>query len=189
MSQVPPIEPMLDLPEERPSWPKVVGIVSILWGALGLVCNGCGVASPLLMGMVQMPPEMGPMPDVMKPGLGQLVLAGIGLAMSVVLIIAGVATLQRQNAGRTLHLLWSVVNLVLVVVAIVMTLIVMGEQAAWVKDNPDSPWAKQYSPFATYIGIAFTVVLGGAWPVFCLIWFGLVKKTQESMLREPMPAE
>lgn len=189
MSQVPPIEPMLDLPEERPSWPKVVGIVSILWGALGLVCNGCGVASPLLVGMIPENPQMGPMPDVLKPGLAQLVLAGIGLGMSVVLIIAGVATLQRQKAGRTLHLVWSGVNLVLLVVGIAMTFSVMGEQVAWVKDNPDNPWAKQYSAFGTYIAIAVSVILGGGWPVFCLIWFGLVKKTHESMLREPMPAE
>lgn len=188
MSEVPPIEPMLD-DGELPGWPPVVGITSICWGVLGLLCNGCGVASPLLIGMVPQNPQMGPMPDIMKPGIGQVSLAGIGLAMSVLLIIAGVATLQRQFAGRMLHLAWAGINLVLTVVGVAIAIKTINDQMAWKAANPDNLWAKQMNPFFSYIGIAIAVLLGGAWPVFCLVWFGLIKKTAESFTRNPLPAE
>lgn len=189
MSQVPPIEPMLDDSEEMPSWPKVVGIISICWGALGLLCNGCGVASPVLMTMIPENPQAGPMPDIMKPGMGQLVLSGIGLAFAVLLIIAGIATLQRQYAGRMLHLVWGAISILLTFVGVFVALSLIAAQAAWKKANPDSPWAQQMNPFFGYIAVAFSVILGGAWPVFCLVWFGMIKKTAESFRRHPVPVE
>ena len=51
----------------------------------------------------------------------------------------------------------------------------------WARQNPDNPWAQQQNPLLTVVIFAFVIVLSFAWPVFCLIWFGLVKRTPESM--------
>lgn len=40
----PPVNPgQIDFDPEPPSWPKVIGIISIVWGSLGVICNACGL--------------------------------------------------------------------------------------------------------------------------------------------------
>ena len=34
---------------EAPKWPKVVGIISIIWALVGLTCGGRGMASSFLL--------------------------------------------------------------------------------------------------------------------------------------------
>ena len=51
----------------------------------------------------------------------------------------------------------------------------------WVLDNPDSPFAKGYKPGAGTIGLAIGAIIGGAWPLFVAVWFGLVKRSPASM--------
>lgn len=108
MSDAPPTDPEgIDLPPDLPRWPKVVGITSIVWGALGLMCAGCGsiyavaIAPDLMKGMED---RMGPMPAVFKPGLETIVAGALGVVMTILLIVAGIVLVQYKRLGRTLHL-------------------------------------------------------------------------------------
>lgn len=186
-ANTPPIDPELeDQLAERPSWPKVVGIISIVWGSLGLVCNGCGLASPLLMGMVPMPPGETERPPSMQPSGLMLALAAFSLLWAVFLIIAGVATIQRSAAGRLMHLVYALGSVVLLGFAILVQFQQAAAMDQWVKDHASSAFAKAHNPSFMYVGLAISVVFGLAYPGFCLVWFGLIKKTQESMLRVPV---
>ena len=172
-----------DLPEV-PKWPKIVGIVSVVLGSLGLICNGCGAA--YMFGAEQMlkmaEPHMGsPAPSVMIPSPALAIVSMIGFLWAILLLIAGILCIARNPMTRLTHLVYAVGGLLLVGVA---TYLQLEQQAAlmeWARQNPDNPWAQNANSPMNAVSLYFGVVLGAAWPVFCLIWFGLVKTRREQI--------
>jgi hypothetical protein len=184
---VPPTEPG-DLEDalfvEPPRWPKVVGIISIVWGALLLTCTGCGALAPavffpMLQSMVKAQGQS--LPPTMQFGVAQWVGIALGGVMAVFLLIAGIMLVNRRPAARPLHLGYGVVAILQGIWGIAMQLQANQTMKVWVQQNPTSPFAKNNSPIGFIIGLAIGVVIAFAWPVFCLIWFGLVKRTHDSM--------
>src|SRR4051812_22540881 len=122
MSQLPPTQSDFEipLPDEAPAWPKVVGIISIVWASAWMLCGVCGLASPLFLGMMSnmVEKDMGPMPPAMRPSLPQMALMAVGLAWAVLLLCAGIATVTRKPSGRVLHLAYAVGALIMVIPSI-----------------------------------------------------------------------
>ncbi|MFG0275748.1 MAG: hypothetical protein ACF8QF_11900, partial [Phycisphaerales bacterium] len=64
----------------------------------------------------------------------------------------------------------------------------------WIEANPDSDFARaagQGGGAGGMIGLAIGLIIGLAWPSFCLIWFGLVKRKPVDIVGEgdrPQPA-
>lgn len=164
-----------------PGWPKVVGIISICWGALGLVCGGCGALSLFLMPqLLAGQGDVGELPPTMKPGPALMGLMVVSFGVSVLLIVAGWLCVLRRTVARPLHLVYAVTGLVSSVAMTVVQWRGMVEMERWVRENPESMFAKGYSPAGQLGGLLFGVVMGVAWPLFCLVWFGVVKRTRES---------
>jgi hypothetical protein len=165
-----------------PMWPRVVGIISITWAAIGLVCGLCGLGGMAAQTMFMPEAERsvgGPMPAVMKPGAMPMVMLGISMATSLLLLIAGIATVGRRRSGRMLHLVYALIDVPLIAVN---TLVSVQQQVAiadWAKQNPADPWAKQSNPVFGLAILAFFTVIAVAWVVFLLIWFGPMKKRPE----------
>lgn len=163
---------------EPPRWPKVIGTVSIAWGAIGFGCGGCMLGMGLMMSSLvkSVEAQQGPMPDVMKPTLAQFIIGGVGLIVPVMLIIAGVMTVARKRAGGSLHLVYSVLSLISTIAYTAVSLPRQAEVAEWVRQNPTDPWAKQANPSIGWSIFAVVTLVSLAYPVFCLIWFGAVKR-------------
>ena len=174
---------------DPPGWPKVIGILSIIWGSLGVTCAGCGlVILPILPSLLGKPGE--PLPPTMHIDPMSGVLYVLGIAQAVLLIVAGVMTLRRVAAGRWLHLLYAAAGFALLPFGLYVTWRKNQLMGQWVQDNPSSPFVRGYKPGAGTFGLIVQGVLGMAWPLFTLIWFGMVKRTVGSMHaggREPMP--
>lgn len=172
---------------EPPKWPKVVGIISIVLGSLGLVCNGFGAVSlaisPVMGKMVAEAAEQNPaaaVPPVMfQPSAMMVVASVLSVLASVVLLIAGISTVTRKPLGRTLHLLYPVPALISVVLSILATMTMVDAIQEWVRDNPDANFSQNYTPISSYFGVVIGVLLGGAYPIFALIWFGAMGKRPE----------
>lgn len=175
----PPTEPAEGVFDEPKTWPKVVGIISIAWAGLGLVCGTCGLFSPVLMKNF-MPPEMtqGPMPPSMTPGIEMYVLTAVSMALSGFLLASGIMLVGRKRPARAMHLFWAVVACLMTVVMLFIQWRVLEQNKVWIQQNPDSFWAKQggQNRVGELIGLAVGAVMGFAWPLFCLFWFGLVKR-------------
>ncbi len=167
---------------EAPTWPKPIGITSIVWGSVGVTCAGCGVAnvllSPYLMKMAE--DQMGPAPDVLKPPMSLNVLNAVGLFWAVLLIVAGVLTVRRSRAGRWTHLIYALGGLLLTAVVAWLNLAWQGRIAEWVQQNPGDKWAAYQNQTFALILLGFGVILGAAWPVFCLLWFGAMGRDPAS---------
>jgi len=182
MSQYPPTNQEFPVPGIQPAWPKVIGIISIVWGSLGLICNTCSLGGTAVMGAVAqiMPPEQ--QAEIQRhmqaqSGIGNMVVAGLGLAVSLLLIVAGVVTLQRRSLGRTLHLAYGTLGLLLTVAGIGLAVVAANQMAAAATDPAQAAQAR----VGGLIGGIFGGCLGAAYPLFCLVWFGIVKRTGASM--------
>lgn len=137
-----------ELPGQEAKWPKVVGILSIVQGSLGVLLNACGgcflLAGPSFLetmmrdlaskSTVKPKPGQNPLEAadtfaLMKPWMGaQGVLVLVTLATSVWLLIAGISMVNRKPSSVGLHKGWawtrlalSVVGLTLGIVSTVMT--------------------------------------------------------------------
>ncbi len=170
---------------EPPKWPKVVGIISIVWGVLGIVCNGFGIVGTVLgprfitMAEGQEGFEGGFPPSMTQVNMLILGISVVSVLVGIALLMAGIFTVNRRPQGRTLHLGVAVASLIILVLAIGYQWHNMSQIGEWVTANPDASFSQTYSPIGSMIGMAVGVVIGGAWPVFCLIWFGALKKRPE----------
>ncbi len=176
---LPPTEPDdFDIDPILPGWPKPVGIISIVLASLSLTCGTCGVIgsvmSPMFMKMAG--PDAGPVPPMMQPQIMNYVQMAIGLLWAGLLLTAGIMTLRRLYTGRLLHLVYAIGSIPLLVWSIMTQLDMAAQLNQWAQQNPGSPFAQGNNP---WIGIAITVIFGLPWPLFCLIWFGVVKTKPE----------
>ncbi|MBX3381298.1 MAG: hypothetical protein KF805_14480 [Phycisphaeraceae bacterium] len=180
------LEPQIDLAPS--SWPKVVGILSIVWACFGLTCIGC-FAGWLSFGTALLPPNLkdAPKPPGMVMTLPIAFQLGSGFLMSLLLIAAGIQTLRRQMSGRTLHLVWALLTIPIGAIGLYISWRQQIEAEQWFSDNPDSEFAKGYRPGkgGQMVGLLIGAFMQYAWPTFCLIWFGLVKRTKESFGAPP----
>lgn len=184
-SSLPPVEPGLydsRVLAEPPGWPKVVGWISTVWGVIGLGCLGCGVLGAMMPvifaeGMAQQFPDG--FPDVIaSPPLSAWVIWGLSGALSVMLIFAGSMLIMRKRAAWSLHMVYAVAGIILAGVSIWIHVQTQQAITDWVNQNPQSKFAEQQKAggtFNTVLIVVFTLI-GFAWPVFCAIWFGVIKR-------------
>lgn len=194
MSQIPAnTSPDVLEPEfhEPPSWPKVVGIISMAWGVLNVGCLGCGVVGmfmPVLFAdqIAQqfndgMPPAM-----TRGPSVALIALMVVSVLMAVFLIAAGVVLLMRRYAARMMHLVWAGVTVLLTFGSIAMQMGQQQETREWIRQNPNTKFAQQQAQFGgmgEMIGWGIGLVMGLGYPAFCFVFFGVMKKNREEYSR------
>lgn len=164
-------------------WPKVVGIISIVWASLGLLGGVCGaIALVVLPTFMAKQPGFDPnnMPPSMVVGPLKLVLFAAGFGLSGLLMFAGIATARRRDLGRLTHLAYAAFSLLFLVLQVYVQLTDANAMEAWIRDNPNNPVAKGGTG-GMYIGLVVSVVLGVLWPAFLFIWFGAMKTKPGAM--------
>lgn len=172
---------------EPPLWPKVVGAVSLAWGLISLTCAGCGLVTPVIVATFLPPEMMNPPPPFARMSPEMVLSAAMGAVVAIVLLAAGAATLGRKRAGRTLHLVYTVLALVSVAIGILVQFRMQAQIAQFVQQNPDHPMAQQMGAgggMGQWLGVAFGVVIGLAYPVFCLVWFGFMGRKPDERIGE-----
>lgn len=171
---------------EQARWPKVIGIISVVWGSLNVACIGCGVGMQFMMGGMLQTVYPDGMPLVMlSPPLINYVSGAVSAAAALLLILCGVMLLLRNPVARPLHLMYAVIALLATAFGMYLQIEVQAELAQWAKDNPGTAFAKQQANSGTigaFIGVIVTALFG-VWPLFCLIWFGAVKRNSSEIAR------
>lgn len=165
-----------DLAGSPPAWPKVIGILSIVWAAMGVLCSGIGITfilvfAPGMAGDGDLPPSMTATPL-------QWAFSGLGLIAIAILLFGGIGCLRRVPSGRTLHLSYGVLGLVLALGQLYIGIQNIHAMDAWRQANPDSPFA-QGSSETEWIGLVLVLAVTSAWPLFCILWFGAMNKRPE----------
>lgn len=159
---------------EEAKWPKVIGVLSIVQGSLGVLANGCCglfyVAGPaFLVPMMEKAPRPANPPPGQDPRAGietmtllapwmaaQGVLMLVTLLTSVLLLVAGIQMVMRRPAAVGLHKLWAGARLLLGVLGATLAVVTTFATAAG-----QAEIAQKYGGFAN---TPTKVILTGALP-------------------------
>ena len=171
---------------EPVGWPKPIGIISLVLAAIGLTCTGCGIGAQLIFGPMQKQLYTDGMPPAAL-SLTPMIYASavIGLLVTILLIVAAIMLLARNLKAHPLFLVYAVLGIISAAFGMYAQIDMQSEITEWVKQNPDTTYSQQVGANAAgqVIGIVLGIVLGFAWPVFCLLWFGLVKRDPSEIRR------
>ena len=155
---------------KAPAWPTAVGIVSLcvagifgLMTIVGLVINAAG-------GTAQQREMMENMPAWFKTHQW---LAGLFTMLTyVVLAIGGAMLLKRRRAGRTLHVAYALMGILVAISGLVVMITVMNCMTLPPNSPPQAQAiVKPMMVFSAIVGMAFAL----AYPTFVLIWFNRPK--------------
>jgi hypothetical protein len=142
---------------QRPSkWPTAIGIISIIWGGLGLICSPIGLLTQ------QADPNqqafLSEMPDWFEPLATAEYL--VTMVLRAVLLIGGIQLLRRRPSGLGLHIAYAWLTIATAVVGGAVTFYGLAQV-----DLPDPV------RIGAKIGGLVGILIAVAYPIFCLIWF------------------
>ncbi len=191
-----------ELEADRPGWPKVVGILSIVFASLSLFCgvvgSGLAFASEPIMEAV-MGPQLGDAPPPpFSPPVDAILMVSIALSLglNILLVVAGVQTLRRLANGRSLHIVYALAAVLATGFGVYAQLHGQVEQEkamdAWLEQHGDTEFGEAIreqveqqragSGVTGLLGIGAGLVVGLAWPLFCMVWFGPMGKQPDALL-------
>jgi len=166
-----------------PAWPKWIGGLAIAWGGLMLTCTGLLTAYiAFLPKLVEPLLEGAPMPEGMILGVLDWALAGLGFALTLVLLFGGIFCVSRKPIGRMMILIWGIATIPVSLFNYVRQIEAQESIQAWTQQYPESPLAQEISKgegASQIIGLVLTIVLGILVPAFFVIWFGFIKTKPE----------
>lgn len=167
------------------SWPKVIGIIAIVLGSLGILGGVYGVFTPQLLGFFEslMPPGQEGGFEALEQHAGWTVATSlVGMAVAALLLVGGIGLAKRRPGSVAMCRVWSVLKIVLVLVnsAVAYRLMLTQFDAM----GQSGPGAMPMGPGFGKVIAMFGVVVGLAWgwalPVFLLIWLGRGKIKAET---------
>jgi hypothetical protein len=126
----PPTNPVEhDFAEEATptKWPKVIGVISLVYALGGLLCQVTGFAWLLLSDWLM---RMGGM-DLELPPVIRIVGAAstvLGFCLGVVLLFGALNLLRRRRKGVKLHKTWAMLRIVLLVVGLGAGMVMLPAQ-------------------------------------------------------------
>jgi hypothetical protein len=172
----PPIEPMDLVDPVESKWPTGVGVTSIVFGGLGLLCYGCQslstAAQPFLLGAI--PEDQRPPAPQGVQLVFQVVQLCLAWVLSVWLLVGGIGLVRRRAWARGHLVAWSFAKIVLTLVSTVVGLLFLD---ALVQQINDQMSAQGPSPFTFTRGMMIGIMVVSlvwffVWPVFLILWLG-----------------
>jgi len=193
----PPLLPAYVPPPRKPIWHKVIGIISICLGGLGLLCGlinmivGTAVQSMMSafskIKISRVPPTTGPDsrpapgPDVPMEDFNpfemfnipdwihytQMAFQILTLVAAALLLWAGVSLLQQRRRGLGLHVGYVVLQTIAVVGTAAVTVAFMHS----IRVPGAPPFFRWIMTMQSVFGVIMQLLFGLAYPVFLVIWF------------------
>lgn len=172
--------------KEQPSWPTYIGVLGCVWGGLTFVWNGCCQILPTVGGKLffnMMPPEA---QEQMKAQMAMvstidILFMFIMTFISILLLVSAILLLRRKPIAAKFHIAYGIIAVVVLLAHIAWGVSRADQVAQLMKQNAGMPNNPMANMGATMM-IVMTVVMGIirlVYPVFCLIWFGWVKKNAD----------
>lgn len=165
----------------RPAWPKVIGIISIIWGALGLVCGVVFAAMMMFLpSMMQGQSFEGGTPPVfpyVPPPTILMAVMFVSLLWTILLIVGGSTTAARKPVGRPMHIAWAIGAILIGAFSMKLQVDSQNTLTDWMRENPTAQVTQMSGGSAGgLVGLAISAFFSFAWPLFVLFWFLVVKR-------------
>jgi hypothetical protein len=181
---------LLDAAPPPTQWPKVIGIISLIYAIGGLLCQivigiWTVVLAEVFMGMGGIDAPM-PMSFKLVTGGSAVVL----LVLGVVLLLGAIHLLQRKRAGVSMHKFWAITRLLWLVIAVVIGVFMIPTNIAYQREISDptnriliergqTQGLREFDEDSAWRGsVIMTAVMGGVLAVYPLfIGFYLSRRT------------
>jgi len=156
----------------RTSWPSVLGVITIVLGAIGILSGLWSAVSPLFADMIaKFVPNGGSGMESVAAYAWLMVALGIAtMARGVLEILAGVAVYQRKGGARRLIFAWAWLAIVLSFVGAIATYLMQLEQFR-VMTEKGTPIPAGLGGIIGVFSAVVAVAWGCLFPVFAIIWF------------------
>lgn len=184
MSQMntPPMSSDFDLPSAPPAWPKVIGIISIVLASLGLVCGVCGLIQngmAVAQGGADMQISETETVKLPAPSVLSLVLMGMSWLWSLVLLTAGIMTVKRRANGRILHIVYAGISIVIGIASLAVSWMDSQRMLEAMNAIPEMAQMAGFIKMMVFFFMCIGAAMGLGYPIFCLVWFGMLGKRPE----------
>ncbi|VAX38817.1 hypothetical protein MNBD_PLANCTO03-2166 [hydrothermal vent metagenome] len=168
-------------------WPTVIGVLSIIFGGLGVVGAGCGaivmLAFPALINLMPEGPEREELEKSIGQGLHYVPLQIgsqlIEFVLAVILIVGGVQLLKRSRGAVKSLTVFAIGDLISNTLVLILGIMTAQAQAKMMAENPEMQQVPQGAQGMMealgVIGAVVTWVLSAIWPIFLLLWFRRAK--------------
>ncbi len=180
---------------DPPKWPKVVGILSIIFGSIAVLCGALMTASvPFFGGMMEPMLEGDPLPPTMHLNAIDWASTACSMLGNILLIAGGAALVTLKPAARGIHLVYAVLLIVAIVLYAVSAFGKIDDLRVWAETYNNEMAQNMRQQFQAggeitqMIGPAVVSVISVCWPIFCLVWFGIVKTKPSDISGESDPA-
>lgn len=169
-------EPIVfDTPATNSSWPKVLGIIAIVLGALAAVGSCIGAGASFFAGaMVDLVPE-GEASGLEGMMAWQSWLVGLSVlatGLGIGLLVGGVGLVRRRPFAATACLGWAILKMVYVLASAFVGYQVNVAQFEVMQNDPNmAGMPAGFMGAVSLFGATLGVLWGWALPIFMLIWF------------------
>lgn len=177
-SDIPPVQQGdFEVPQSPPAWPKVIGVISIVLGSLGILTNLWGAVAPFLMdamfGSLQNNEDLKATMQVQKDYMVWLVMAALlGLACALLLVIGGAGLCATRRWGHAALKLYIPLRVVGVAGTAILTYVVsIATHQAMANSGSAVPMSSAIVVVTVGLGLAWGLAL----PLFLWIWFSRPK--------------
>lgn len=188
MGTAPPTRPGA-VGSRRTTWPSVLGVITIVLGALGILSGLWSAISPLFAELISklVPGGGSGMESVAAYAWLMVVLGLATLARGGLEIIAGVAIYRRRGGARALVLAWAWLAIVLSFVGAIATYLIQLEQFR-VMTEKGTPIPAGLGGVIGVLSAVVAVAWGCLFPVFAIIWFSrrAIREEVQGWARGPM---
>lgn len=113
-----------DMPEQESTWPKTIGIISLIYAIGGLLCQTSLGLMPFAISKF-MGSQVN-VPTAMKISVSAM--AVVVLVIGIFMLVGSIRLLQRKRSGLSLLKTWSVFRLAMVLVALVVSILIAPAQ-------------------------------------------------------------
>lgn len=167
------------------TWPRVLGMIGIILGALGILGGLWGMVSPLFvsfMGSLMPPGAERAFEAAEQMNTWTVVGSILGLLVAGLLLAGGIGLLRRRLWGLGCYGMWAILKILLVAVNAGIALSMQEATMEFINSsNPRGPIISAgFTSVMTVIVPASTLIWGWALPVFILIWLARVKIKAET---------
>jgi hypothetical protein len=169
------------VPVDDARWPKVIGIVSIVFGSLGVLTGCSAIASGFMMSLFMgvMPADARNQPAMVAMRDWAPWTGAVGAAKSIVavgLLVGGILLLQKKRGGARLLVAWAIARMAVAVFDTAVTYFMQSQVMATAAGQANTPPPGVPPGFFTMMA-AFSAVFALAWgcalPIFVLVWLNL----------------
>lgn len=187
----PPFTPPSHTAAPGTKWPKLLGIIAIIFGAGGLLQSIIGLVSMILVkqqmqAFVEQGADQAKVHEYLSKityhtYLSSAVMAVVGL----LLLVGGILLLRRRKMASPVLQIWAVLKLIVgglvtfksAALSRMQMEIIMSNTA--IGGGQEAEMMKTFTNYGVWIGLIFGLLWLAVLPIFVLVWFNREKAKQD----------